>query len=285
MSLAFTPPTDWDYTRTPPRYQAPDGTTPDQACLEVRQIIEHGITHQPRSLQKVVGPSEIGIECDHCLAAKLAGWEAIEHETPWLPFIGTAVHSLLEELLIRYEANRNAVNTTGRRFLTEAKTMVGHIDGTEIWGSTDLVDLASRTTFDYKIVGVTTLRGARKGPSQRYRVQQQLYAKGWNDAGHRIEHVAIAYLPRNSLSLRDAIWWHEPYNRQVAIDALERANRLAIDIRALRSLGDEHVTQYVTSLPREPECKDCTRYPDAPPTQPRETDIFDGLPLKEHKKQ
>ncbi|WP_156807727.1 hypothetical protein [Acaricomes phytoseiuli] len=280
MSIATAPPIDWDYTQAAPMYQAPDGTTPDQACKDLRLVIEHGINNQPRSLQKVIGPSEIGTECDHCLAARLAGWESVEHETPWLPFVGTAVHAQLEELVLRYENQRNAVNTTGRRYLAEARTMVGTIDGTEIWGSTDLVDLVAKTTFDYKVVGVTTLRSVKSGPSMRYRVQQQLYAKGWNDAGHPIEHVAIAYLPRNSISLRDAIWWHEPYNRQTALDALTRASQFAVDIRALKSLGEEAVTDYVTSQARAADCKDCHRYADSPLASPRETDIFAGLPTK-----
>ncbi|MBQ1443799.1 MAG: hypothetical protein IIZ13_08125 [Renibacterium sp.] len=265
MSLAFAPPPDFDYTQPAPWHQAFEGINPKAAGQELRALIEHSILNQPRSRQKTIGPSEIGTDCDHCLAAKLAGWQSTEQGVPWLPFVGTAVHAALEEMVIQYEANRNAANTTGRRYLTEARTMVGVIDGTEIWGSTDLVDLAAGVTFDYKIVGVTTLRSAKAGPSNVYRVQQHLYAKGWNDAGHRIDHVAIAYLPRNSVVLSDAVWWNEPYDRDIAQTALDRANGFAVNVRALRSISEAAADDYIRALPRAKNCRDCARFPDAPP--------------------
>ena len=56
------------------------GTTPAPTVestewTEIRGIIEDHITNQPRSLQKEIGPSELGTDCLHCLAARLAGWE------------------------------------------------------------------------------------------------------------------------------------------------------------------------------------------------------------------
>ena len=201
MSLAFAPPAEWDYSQQAPTYATPSGIGPAEAIADLKGLIEHGILNQPRSLQTTIGPSEVGNPCDHCLAAKLAGWKTTEQDVPWLPFVGTAVHAALEELVNRYEANRNAVHTTGRRFLTEARVMVGTIAGQEIWGSTDLVDLEAGMTNDWKIVGATTLRSAKGGPSQVYRVQAHLYAKGWNDAGHTVRHVGISYLPRNAVSL------------------------------------------------------------------------------------
>jgi hypothetical protein len=279
MSLAFAAPVEWDYSKQSPMYASPSGITPQEAIKDLRGLIEHGITNQPRSLQKRIGPSEIGNPCDHCLAAKLAGWQQVDNDIPWLPFIGTAVHAALEQLVLTYEANRNAVHTTGRRFLTEARTMVGVIDGQEIWGSTDLVDLEAAMTNDFKIVGASTLRSAKAGPSQVYRVQQHLYAKGWNDAGYRIDHVGIAYLPRNAVSLSEGVWWSEPFNRDIAEKALERANQLAGKIRQLQVFGQAAVDAWITALPRHnrswnpdiaagKECRDCQRYPDAAPAAP-----------------
>ncbi|NUP75335.1 MAG: hypothetical protein HOQ07_11915, partial [Sinomonas sp.] len=103
MSLAFAPPADWDYRTQSPVYSTYQGTPPAEAIRDLRGLIEHGILNQPRSLQRTIGPSEIGNPCDHCLAAKLAGWDETENDVPWLPFVGTAVHAALEELVIRYE--------------------------------------------------------------------------------------------------------------------------------------------------------------------------------------
>ena len=41
---------------------------------EIRMMIETGIREQPREKQAEIGPSELGSDCLHCLAAKLAGW-------------------------------------------------------------------------------------------------------------------------------------------------------------------------------------------------------------------
>lgn len=249
---------------------------------ELRHIIEDAIVNQPRSLQKRIGPSEIGTPCDHCLAAKLAGWQTAEG-VGWLPFIGTCVHAWLEELFVQRENAANTVHTTGRRFLAEQTVMVGHIGGEEIWGSTDLFDTATGTTVDWKVVGATRLRSAKAGPEPTYRVQAHLYGRGWINAGYRVEHVSIVYLPRNSINgWDDAVLWHEPYDEQVATTALDRANRIAANLAALAALGPDAVSAWIGGLPRAPRCHDCPRFPDGkhltpPGHRPRGTDFADLL--------
>lgn len=252
------------------------GTDPRAALKEARSIIETAITHQPRSLQKRIGPSELGTPCDHCLAAKLAGWQQTERGVPWLPYIGTSVHEKLEQVFWDETAAREKAGQP-LRYLMEQKVMVGHIGGQEIWGSTDLVDLEAGMTVDWKIVGANTLKSARGGPSSVYQVQADLYAKGWNDAGIRIDHVAIAYLPRNAVSLDQALWWTAPHDRARAEHALERANQIRNNIMALASISGEAVDAWITALNRDPKCFDCARFPDAPPARPRNT-FFDIEP-------
>lgn len=238
--------------------------SPIQGLADARAVIEHAITHHPRSLQKSIGPSEIGTPCDHCLAAKLAGWEQTDDGIPWLPTIGTAVHAWIEEQFCRHQVDQlGHLANPDRRWFTEARVMVGHIGGREVWGSTDLLDLAATMTVDWKVVGPTTLRTVKvSGPSPVYRVQADLYAKGWNDAGYRVDHVAIAYLPRNAVSLDQAIWWTAPHDRGRAEQALVRANRVAANLAALSALGDAAVAAWISSQPRDPGCHDCHRYPD-----------------------
>lgn len=255
------------------------GGDPHTGLKEARWVIENGIRNQPRSLQKRIGPSEIGNPCDHCLAARLAGWEKQETTIPWLPFIGTATHIEIENLFIRHENTLNRVHDgTGRRYLTEHSVMVGHINGQEIWGSCDLIDLILGMTIDWKIVGPTTLRTAKNGPSEVYRTQAHLYARGANTAGHRIEHVAIAYLPRNSVSLDAAVWWTEPYDEQIAVDALARADKIATNITALRTLGEDALNTWITNQARASGCWDCARYPDKP--APIQDGLLAGLATK-----
>lgn len=257
-------------TAPPPLHAPFTGGDPHQGLRDARGVIENAIVNHPRSLQTTIGPSEIGTPCEHCLAAKLAGWET-RRDVAWLPTIGTAVHAWIEAQFITAENQRGAQHGGGLRYLTEAKTMVGHIAGKEIWGSTDLIDLTIGMTVDWKITGVSTLRKAKtQGPSEVYRVQADLYAKGWNDSGHRVDHVAIAYLPRNAASLDDAVWWTAPHDRTRAENALARANTMAANLAALATLGDQAVTTWISGLPRALDCWDCARFQDSPqpPTRP-----------------
>lgn len=253
------------------------------AKAAILDVIEDAITNHPRSLQTTIGPSEIGTECDHCLAAKLAEWRQVRDGSPWLPTVGTAVHTWLEEKAFM----RQALDAFGRpRYLMERKVAVGEIDGVEVTGSTDLVDLVRGMTWDWKIVGKTTLTSAKAGPSQRYKVQQMLYARGWRRLGVLITHVGIAYLPRNEVSLRKAVLWTADYDEALAVEALERASAMARNLKAMATLGAEARDGFITGLPRwrswrenvggieklvygnaqegKIECLDCARYPDYP---------------------
>jgi hypothetical protein len=261
---------------------------------ELLGIITSAIDNHPRSQQKRIGPSEIGTECDHCLAAKLAEWDQVERGA-WLPTVGTAVHSWIQEAI---EAHPEGPRGT-RRFLAERRVLVGTIDGVEITGSTDLVDTVAGWTWDWKIVGATTLKSAKVGPSRQYVVQQMLYGRGWNMLGVKVTHVGIAYLPRNAVSLQSSVFWSMPYDEKIATDALERADAMARNLRALAALGTEVRDNYITGLPRwrssrQPvngveqlvegnshegaiTCHDCPRYADYPADPAEALKQLDGL--------
>lgn len=268
----------------------------EEAKKSILAVIEDAITNHPRSLQKTIGPSEIGTECDHCLAAKLAQWDQVREGGAWLPTVGTAVHTWLDEAAFR----RVMLDAFGRpRYLMERKVAVGEIGGVEITGSTDLVDLVRGMTWDWKIVGATTLKSAKMGPSQRYRVQQMLYARGWRRLGVLITHVGIAYLPRNDVSLRKAVLWTAEYDESIAVEALERADAMDRNLKVMASISAEARDQYITGLPRwrswranvggieklvygnaqegKIECHDCARYADYPEDPAQAMAQLDGL--------
>lgn len=232
------------------------------ATREITGLIVDAITNQPRSLQRTIGPSELGNPCDHCLAARLAGWTKHEKQTPWLTVIGTAMHAWLENQFENINKTYKQAHGTDR-YLTERRVKVGMIGGTEIWGSTDLVDLQARMTVDWKIVGDRSLRKYAHGPSPTYRAQAHLYAKGWNDTGTPIEHVSIYFLPRNR-PMDAGHWWHEPYDPALAQTTLDRAAWLARNLEALAPIPKAR-DAWISNLPREPGCWDCSKYDDRPP--------------------
>lgn len=232
---------------------------------ELTSTLEASMQYHPRSMQKRIGPSEIGNPCDRCLAHKLAGTPE-RADLAWLPWIGTAVHERLELLFI--ENNNVRVNLgMDWRWLTESTVTVGTIGGVEITGSTDLFDPQTGTVVDYKCVGTSTLRKAKtSGPSEQYRIQANLYARGWIREGYTVNQTAIWYLPRNAMSLRDGYFWSAPVDLDAAEQALERANRLAT---AIDALGAQAV---IDAQPEHTGDFTCKRWPDyaPPPMNPRD---------------
>lgn len=246
------------------RWATPTGMkSAETAVSEIDGIIVGSITNQPRSLQKRIGPSEIGDECDHCLAAKLAGWEKHDPMIPWAATVGTGGHLLMETFFHRYN-QEHTPRGGAKRFVMEETVAVGNIGGQLITGSTDLLDLETGMTVDWKFVGKSSLdKYRRQGPSQKYRVQAHLYAHGWNLAGIAVKYVSICFLPRASNTWTQHFWWFEEYQPEIAVNALERANKLLAQAQAIADIaGTEARDQWITSLPRAHDCWDCKKYSD-----------------------
>ena len=214
-----------------PEHLSARGGSVDLIRAELLAVIKNAIVNHPRSQQKAIGPSEVPHPCARRIGYKLGGAPEINHQpddTPWLPTIGTAVHAWLEEQFIAANAGGDST-----RWLAELRVAVGAILGAEITGSMDLYDRATATIVDWKIIGPTTLKKYKaKGPGQQYRGQIHLYGRGATRRNLPVDNVMIAFLPRNG-ELRDAYLWSEPYDEQVALDALQRAEGIALSIGTL----------------------------------------------------
>lgn len=189
-------------------------------------VIKDGITRHPRSLQKRIGPSEIGRPCDRWVLHKLNGEGEPDRGPAWKPAVGTAVHEQLERWFDA--ANRHGGEVGHAEWVTEWEVTVGQIGGQDITGHSDLFHVPTGTVIDHKIVGPKQLAKYRlHGPSEQYRVQAHLYGKGFTDDGGwgPCRAVAIAFLPRDG-ELSGSYFWSEPYNPHLAAEALQRANRL-----------------------------------------------------------
>lgn len=233
----------------PPEPPEPPATSVDtyeepRLWPEIRMMIETGIRDQPREKQAEIGPSELGSDCLHCLAAKLAGWPQ-SRKTSWLPFIGTCVHEHFERefrnLGLR-EDHECPDGQTAPRFETEMRVKVGTLSGiygtSELHGSIDLYDRKTHSTVDWKITGDTTMKAAKaNGPSQQYRVQASLYGIGLENAGEKCERNCIFMLPRNKTSLNDAYAWEVPFDPKPGRWAMSRA-QLLINLMDCIELAD-----------------------------------------------
>lgn len=207
------------------------GGSGDLVAKEYLHVIRDAIVNHPRSLQRRIGPSELGHPCQRRIGYKLLDFDEFpppEAEVPWLPTIGTGVHSWLEEAFEQANAGHDY-----DRYLVEMRVSVGVVGGVEITGSMDLYDRVTATVIDHKIVGPTTLKKYKsKGPGEQYRGQIHLYGRGARRRGLPVDRVMIAFLPRNG-ELRDAYIWHEPYDEAFADSVLQRVEGISLTVGAL----------------------------------------------------
>lgn len=224
-------------------------------------VIKDGITRHPRSLQKRIGPSEMGKPCDRWILHKLNGDGEPDRGPAWKPAIGTAVHDQLERWFDA--ANRGGGEVDRTEWITEWEVTVGQIGGQSITGHSDLFHVPTGTVIDHKIIGPKQLSKYRlHGPSEQYRVQAHLYGKGFTDDGGwgPCRAVAIAFLPRDG-ELSNAYFWSEPYNPHLAGQALLRSNRLhtmltVVGIDAALAVSPLCVDQWCTWCRAEKRAQD-----------------------------
>lgn len=240
-----------------------------EAEADYMAAVVDAIVNHPRSLQKAIGPSEIGTPCARKIAYKLLGVEERPQKPNWRATVGTGAHMWMEETFDR--ANEQWALEQGtpgvERYLIEERVHVGdHLDGTPITGSCDLYDRLTRTVIDHKNVGPTQLKKYRvQGPGGQYKTQANLYGLGWLRAGFPVEHVAISFLPRNG-ELDEAYWWSEPFDPVIAAQALQRLHGIET---AIATLG----AQAPTVLPTADDyCFGCPFY------APGSKDLSTGCP-------
>jgi hypothetical protein len=202
-------------------------------------VIVPYIAGQERNLQKEIGPSEVGSPCVRKVGYGLLQVPAKNPIAPpnWKAFVGTGVHKLLEGALDRYNLGHFDQVGGHERFYVETELQVGEINGVPLIGHCDVYDRVTATVIDWKTNGPTLLKHYKaNGPGQTYRSQIHLYGRGWSRyLGLPVDNVMIVFLPRQG-ELSDAHVWHEPYDEEVALDALGRCDGIWT---ALGALGPE----------------------------------------------
>lgn len=240
---------------------------PPSTVAELRQVLIDFEANRPRSMQKELGPSELGTPCRQQIARKLAGAPRRPITEPtWAPFQGTAVHASMEDVIAHWNTQ------LGRdRWLAEDRlTVVGaapDADGSPylpaVEGNGDAFDLDHNMVVDWKHVGTTalkTLRTAkrlgkpfREQVSQEYRVQAHLYGMGHANKGRRVDYVRLVLLAR-SWKYDDSDEWTEPYDERIAQWAIERYYDVVAMVHELDL--DRH-PERIVFVPSEPNSEAC----------------------------
>ena len=211
---------------------------------DLTAVIADAIRQQPRTLQKAIGPSEVGLSCSRALLHKLAGSpDPRAGEAAWRPAVGTAIHAQLEQWFRPLD-----------RYLVEQRVEIGHYAGQTIAGTCDLYDTETATIADWKTASASKLKAYKaNGPSQQYRIQAHLYGLGYaRSTSHIPANVALVWVARDG-ELRDTHVWSEPWNPQVALDALARLDALHAELRLIGL--DAALDQYQPCT--DPWCRPC----------------------------
>ena len=177
----------------------------------IKDVVNNRSTNAPRSQQKRIGLSEVGEICVRKISYKLLDWEKTNPATdPWASISGTALHAWLADAFMDFPD----------QYLVEHKVQVTD----ELLGTADLFDIANKMVIDHKCVGATSMKSRKKGGmTHQQRVQINLYGLGIEkEFGEgSVEKVALAFYPLGGRldGLHTIV---EPYNRQLALDAIQR---------------------------------------------------------------
>lgn len=221
------------------------GSLGDRIADDLRGMVRAYENSRDRTQQTDIGPSALGKPCTRCLARHVLGMSLTrDFDDPWARIIGTFVHEGLECVA---HTHNTAVDRA--RYLTETRVQP-HPDVLPKGGNADLYDADTATVIDHKVVGPEPLRKYRlNGPGQQYRIQGHLYGLGFHRLGKPVEHVAIAFWPRGG-RLSDLYVWTEPFDAQIALDAIDR-------YRTIRDQALAIGPAILPHLPAHESCWDC----------------------------
>lgn len=185
---------------------------------ELREIATRRQMRSPRSVQRELGPSELGAVCDRLVVGKMCGEQITNHvASPWPSIVGTAVHAWLADAF----AAENAINGyVPPRWVPEYRVRANILG--QHPGTADLYDSHYAAVVDHKVVGPTTMRKfmSPAGPSRLYRVQGIIYGQGYIDLGLPVHRVIFAAWPRTAPTLDELYCWEWPWNQAEADDIL-----------------------------------------------------------------
>lgn len=195
---------------------------------QIIKNIRYAADNAPRSLQKHIGPSQVGTPCARQLAYHLAGFdESRSFIDPWPSIVGTAVHAWLADAM---ELHNDVLEAAGqpRRWHIEKRVDVGF----GLTGSCDCFDSVTGTVLDWKILGNTQYaKYTKEGPSEVYRTQAHCYGLGYVRAGFDVKRVGIGFFGR-AKTLNDLDIWSEPFDLEIALRALKRMKETQEQINA-----------------------------------------------------
>ena len=229
----------------------------------IKIVVNNRSANAPRSQQRAIGLSEVGEVCVRKIGYKLLDWEKTNKNTdPWASISGTAIHSWLAE----------AFQSAAGNYLVEHPVKVNE----ELVGTADLFDIDNKMVIDHKCVGATAMKSRKQGGmTHQQRVQINLYGLGIeNELGlGSVEKVALAFYPLGG-RLDGLYTIVEPFNRQLALDAITRLEDAQVLLWQLDPEGNPQNWELIPTN-KTPACNYCPWF------MPYSRDLSVGCPGQE----
>jgi hypothetical protein len=205
----------WDVAPAPVKVEHVMDASAMALASTYDSLLALAASNSPRSLQRTVGSSEAGADCERQIAYKLAGTTPTNYRDPLRTIVGSESHLSLAGLM-------GQLNNGGARWLIEQPVIFRDIPGT-----VDLFDRHLHTVIDWKTCLLKKLGMVKRdGPPRTYTTQLQIYAAGLRAMGEDPRRVALLYVPLDG-ELSDLWAWTAPVDESIAVDAAERLERIA----------------------------------------------------------
>lgn len=234
----------------------PELNEPDVINRLLCDHIRQAAANSPRNQQREIGPSGVGVTCDRRLAYSILQWPETNTDTdPLASIVGTAVHAWLADVFS---------NIPG--FIVEQRVTVRQ----GLHGNADLFYQPLGAVLDWKVVGATAMRRYRtEGPSHQYKVQTQLYGRGFANLGYPVRKVGCVFISRSG-RLTDTHVWLDDYRPDVVDTALARKDTILL---LASELDVENNPDRWSLIPTsDSHCTYCPYF------QPGSTDLSRGCP-------
>jgi hypothetical protein len=172
--------------------------------------------------------------------------------------IGSAMHTLWEEML-EWDNLRAKLRGEEEPWLIEQEVKIRPPAVPK--GSHDVFHKPTGTVLDWKHLGSSSLmKISSKGPGDVYRTQLHTYGYGLEEMGYNVNTVVLFAIPRSPTwgvpFMHESVVWSEPYDRQLAVDALDRVEGLFKDAKRLNATANIMKLQTVKATPGD-SCMFC----------------------------
>ena len=172
---------------------------------ELIKALRDSALDSERSQQASIGPSELG-GCRRRVYHRIHKTPVVNDNVLTLSAVmGTAIHGYIEKIISKQDPTKH-------RFETEIE-----VEADGIKGHVDVYDRLNHEVMDWK---TTKIKNLGYFPSQQQRWQVQVYGWLMDKNGYHVETVTLVAISRDG-DERDIVYHSEPYDPQVALQALE----------------------------------------------------------------